>query len=290
MIAYDDTRPWRPILEAGVYDGVPHDAYHADVVPGGSLSASGAKALLPPNPPARFHYARTHPRPQTRAMTLGTAAHTCVLGRGELMVVIDAADYKTTKAREKRDAAIAAGQTPLLAHEFAQVQDMAAALLQHDLAPLLFAHGAAEQSAYWIDAEFGMWRRARFDWLPEPRGGRLIVPDYKTTATGADAVSFGKTIANLGYAMQADWYCSALAALGIDADPVFVFVVQEKDPPYLVNVIQLPQEALRIGRTLNEKALRVYATCDATGVWPGYTDVQTAELPSWFTYQHQEER
>ena len=33
---------------AGVYD-IPEDLYHRDPVPGGSLSCSGAKKLLPPS-------------------------------------------------------------------------------------------------------------------------------------------------------------------------------------------------------------------------------------------------
>ena len=47
---------------AGVYDGMDEDAYHADPVPGGSLSASGAKLLLPPSCPALYHYRRDHPK------------------------------------------------------------------------------------------------------------------------------------------------------------------------------------------------------------------------------------
>ena len=40
--------------EPGVYDGLDEAAYHADPVPGGSLSASGAKLLLPPSCPALY--------------------------------------------------------------------------------------------------------------------------------------------------------------------------------------------------------------------------------------------
>jgi hypothetical protein len=287
---YDDTRPWRPITEPGIYAGIPNEAYHADIVVGGSLSCSGAKALLPPNPPAKFAWNATHPHVPTRAMNLGSAAHTLVLGEGDALVFLPYLDYKTTAARMERDAALAAGKVPLLPHEREQVEAMAAALLRHDLAPMLFSTGRPELSAYWVDDEFGVWRRARFDFLPEVvPGRRLIVPDYKTTADRADGASFGRTVANLGYAMQADWYCSALAALDVSADAAFVFVVQEKDPPYLVNVVQLDDEAMRIGRALNRRALAVYADCAASGHWPGYSGVDTATLPGWYVYKHTED-
>jgi hypothetical protein len=48
------------ITEPGVYD-IAEDHYHADPVPGGSLSNSGAKKLLPPSCPAKFAYEREHP-------------------------------------------------------------------------------------------------------------------------------------------------------------------------------------------------------------------------------------
>ena len=60
------------ITEPGVYTMDEAD-YHADPVPGGSLSCSGAKKLLAC--PARFAYDREHPPAPTPAMELGTAAH-----------------------------------------------------------------------------------------------------------------------------------------------------------------------------------------------------------------------
>ena len=43
------------IDQPGIYD-IPEDQYHRDPVPGGSLSASGAKKLLADGGPARYRH------------------------------------------------------------------------------------------------------------------------------------------------------------------------------------------------------------------------------------------
>ena len=118
------------VTEPGVYTMDEAD-YHADPVPGGSLSCSGAKKLLAS--PARFAYDREHPPAPTRAMEMGSAvhAHELVLGTGAQIVVIDADNYRTKAAQEAAAAAREAGAVPLLTAEHDQVQAMAAALRDH---------------------------------------------------------------------------------------------------------------------------------------------------------------
>ena len=113
------------LTEAGVYE-IAEDVYHADPVPGGSLSSSGARKLLPPSCPARFRHERDHPPASTPSMERGTAAHRLVLGTGAEIVQVDAADWRTKAAQDERDKARADGKVPLLAAECRKVQDMAA--------------------------------------------------------------------------------------------------------------------------------------------------------------------
>lgn len=278
-------------FRAGVYDGMPEDMYHADPVPGGSLSSTGARRLLPPSCPAKFRYETDNPPPPKDTFELGSAAHKLALGAGAEIAVIEAADWRTRAAREERDAARAAGRIPLLAAEHEQVKAMAAALLAHPLARALFnpGRGKPEQSLFWQDRPTGVWRRARLDWLPDTGAReRLIATDYKTCAA-ADLASISKSVANYGYAQQADWYLDGVRALGLDADPAFVFLFQEKEPPYLVTVIQLDADALRIGRDLNRQAIDLYAACSERGEWPGYSEsVEVVSLPAWARRQYEE--
>lgn len=277
------------IVSPGVYD-LPDAVYHRDPVPGGSLSSSGARRLLAPSCPALFEYERKHGRPPRREFDLGHAAHLLVLGAGPELVVIKAKDYKTKAAREERDAAYGDGKVPVLAAEHEQVQAMAAAIRAHPIASALFHSdgGLPEQSLFWVDEPTGVWRRARPDWLPSQRGGRLLIPDYKTTVS-AEPRSLARSMANFGYFQQAAWYLDGIRALGLAEDTAFLFVCQEKTPPHLVTVVELDYDALRIGHEMNRKAIEVYAECTRTGHWPGYSDdVELISLPPWAARQLEE--
>lgn len=269
---------------AGVYDGMPEDAYHADPVPGGSLSASGAKKLLPPSCPARYHHDRLFGPPPKSTFDFGTAAHKLALGAGPQIVIVDAPDWRSSQAREARDSARFEGHVPLLIAEFGEVQAMADALRRHPVASALLdpGRGKPEQSLFWTDDETGIWCRARLDWLPHRDSGRrLIITDYKTAAA-ADPASIRKAVANFGYHMQAAWYIDGIHALGIDPEPAFVFIFQEKVPPYLVTVVQLDDDAVAVGYARNMLAREIWRDCTQAGEWPGYSrDIELISLPSW---------
>lgn len=269
----------------GVYD-IPADVYHADPIEGGSLSASGVKKLLSPSCPALYKYERDNPPPPRRLFELGHAAHKEVLGSGPDLVLVDRDRWDTKEVKAQLAEIRAAGGVPLKRAEWDMVRAMAAALRAHPIAgPLLDpASGRAEQSLFWRDS--GIWRRARVDWLRDARPGRLIVPDYKTCDSAAPD-DLPKAIHNLGYHRAAAWYRAAVRALGLDEDPAFVLVFQEKTPPYLVTVAEPDRDALARGEAENRAAIEIYRECMETGVWPGYADdVVTVGLPPWVKAQH----
>lgn len=269
------------ITEPGVYD-IPAEDYHRDPVPGGSLSTSWAKKLLPPSVPALFDHERRHGQPRKKVWDFGTAAHALVLGTGPELVVVDADNWRTAAAQSERDDAYADGAIPLLPSEHAQVLAMAAALTAHPVAGRLLAPGTGlpEQSLFWRDTPTGMMRRARLDWLPVVGAKRIIVPDYKT-ANAVDDAALSRAMNAYGYHMQAAAYLDGIKALGIDAEPGFVNVYQAKTAPYLVHVVEVDALALTIGRDLNRRALDVYAECTAADHWPGYPSIDLLGLPAW---------
>lgn len=279
------------VTEPGVYDDMPNDVYHADPVPGGSLSCSGAKKLLPPGCPARFKYERDNPPEPKPHFDLGHAAHKLVLGAGADIEVIEADSFRTKAAKQQRDEAHADGRIPLLADDYEQVEAMAAALRAHPIAKHLFNPdaGKPEQSLFWIDERSGIWRRARLDWLPNRTEGRLLVPDYKTART-ADPQQLPRDAHNFGYHQQAAWYLDGIEALGLADEAVFLFVFQEKDPPYLVTVAEFDPTAIKIGRHLNRMAIAIYRDCVESDEWPGYLqDVHLLSLPAWAENRYLEE-
>jgi len=276
------------VTQAGVYD-MTDDEYHNDPVPGGSLSASGARKLLAPNCPARFHYDRTHPQDHKREFDIGKAAHKVVLGSGPDLVVVDAENWRTKAAQEAKKAAYAEGAVPLLPQDHDDVTAMAVALAEHPVASALFRPGSGrpEQSLFWMDKPTGVWRRARLDWLPEgiSSEGRLIIPDYKTCAK-ADPESIQKAIHDHRYYQQAAWYSDAAQAVLGAGKVAFLFVFQEKTRPHLITVVELDIVALRHGHDLNRQAIQTYAECTANDRWPGYSqDIELVSLPPWVEAQ-----
>lgn len=265
----------------GVYD-IPEDQYHADPVPDGSLSSSGARKLLT-TCPALFMYERLNPPQSTPEFDFGTAAHRMVLGVGKEIGVVEAKDWRTKAANERAEAIRASGAVPLLRHEFRAVQDMAAALREHPLASALLApgRGDAEQTLIWQDAPTGVWRRALIDWLPESTPGRMLIADYKTTKSAhPDAIR--RAVHQYGYHQQHAWYVDGVRALGLASEVAMLFIFQEKTPPYLVTVAELAADAVRVGRDRNRRALDIFRQCTESGHWPGYTDeVAYVSLPPW---------
>lgn len=275
--------PW--ITEPGRYD-LDEEDYHADPVVGGSLSSSGARALLPPSSPARFHYDRTHPRPPKHEFDHGHAAHCVVLGVGAPIASLPFADRRTNAYKAAVQRARDAGETPLLERDADKVYAMAEVLAAHPIAgPLLRRPGRAESSYVARDPESGVMCRARIDWEPDvPAGTRRLVVDYKTTVS-AHPLKFAASIADWGYHLQGPYYLDVLRWLGLtgDLDPAFVLIAQEKEPPHLVGVYTLAKRALDWGRVLNRKARDIFRECTATGTWPGYPDTEPIELdiPGW---------
>ena len=274
------------ITDPGVYADLDETTYHADPVPGLSLSCSGAKKLLPPSCPALFKHQRDHGQPHKAVFDFGHAAHKAVLGIGATVEVLDFPDYRTKAAQVARDAVYEAGAVPLLTEEAERVEGMAAAIKAHPIASTLFnpSTGKAEQSLFRRDAKTGVMLRSRLDWLPEPVAGqRLTVVDYKSCRS-AEPDALSKAVAAYGYAMQAAWYCSMVSELGLDEAPEFRFVFQEKTAPYLVTVVELDTEAMLIGEQQMRQAIDLYAECSRTDTWPGYVDgVELIALPFWAT-------
>lgn len=268
-----------PITEPGIHD-MDNETYHSHRY---ALSSSGARTLIE-SCPAIFRYEQDHPQPSKKVWDIGNAAHKLVLGEGPGLVRIDAEKWLTNAVKAEVADVRAAGHVPLKPSEWETVHAMADALRAHPIASLLFdpEHGTPERSLFWRDEKTDVMRRARLDWLPNPRTGRLIIPDYKTCRS-AHPEKLQKAIDEFGYHQQDDTYRSACHALGIaDETAAFVFVCQEKTAPYVITVIEVNATARRIGAARNRRALETFAHCTATGYWPGYSDdVVPTALPGY---------
>lgn len=255
--------------------------YHADPVPGGSLSRSEAKQLL--ECPARFAWERQHGRKPRREWDIGHAAHKLILGSGPDLVRVDADEWRSKAVKADVAAIREAGGVPLRPSDFDTVHAMADKLREHPIARRLFDrdHGQPEQTLIWHGSD--VWLRARLDWLPDPKpDGRMVIPDYKTCDTASPA-AIRKAVASYAYHLQDAWYSAAVDnVLGVA--PAFVFVFQEKAPPYLVTVAQLDDEAKDAGHRAMSAAIEIWRQCTESGIWPGYVgdaEIPEISLPPW---------
>lgn len=283
--------------EDGMYSGIPDEVYHADR---GSLSSSGARALLAPSCPEIFRHQQLEPPAPKPQYDFGHVAHKFVLGEGSEIAELDPAIHglnkdgspsksptSTAMWQEAAEAARQRGQIPMHIAEVAKAKAMAAKVREHPLAAALLADGTPELSGYWHDPETGVRLRFRPDWLPNPGRGRLIVVDYKT-ATSAHPGHFARAAADYGYHQQVPWYLDGLAACDIADDAAFVFIVQSKTPPFPVSVIELKPDDIELGRRRNRKAIDLYAACAAHDHWPDYGQgVHSVSLPSYAVYQQE---
>lgn len=276
-----DTAPASEI-KPGLHFDLPEADYHGHT---GSLSVSGAKVLL--KAPALYQWQREHPVYKD-VFDFGSAAHAKVLGVGSPIVVheYDADKVKSPKATNAWKAEQAevreSGGVLLLPEEFARVEAMAAKLREHPLANRILTEGEAEVSAFCDDDATQVLRRSRFDWH-ESSG---ILADYKTTVC-AEPGAFARSAATFGYHMQAAWYLDI--AIDLDLSPRgFLFIAQEKEPPYLVSVTELVGDALDVGRARNRAALERFRDCTESGIWPGYSpDITPIDLPRWAYYDQE---
>lgn len=262
----------------GFHDDIAEATYHADR---GSLSVSGAKTLL--KAPALFKWQQDHPVHKD-VFDFGSAAHALVLGVGmESVYVTPLDEFRTAAAKAEKAEAQRGGLAVVTPADWLKVCNMADALSTHRLAMRLLSEGRPEVSAYALDEPTGITRRARFDWL-----GASILSDYKTAAS-SEPGAFVKAAANFGYHSQHAWHLDLAADLGHPAQ-AFAFIVQEKEPPHLVTVIELPAELVDVGRARNRRALERFRDCTESGIWPGYVPDDTfaqPRAPRWALYDEE---
>lgn len=267
---------------------MPADAYHADPCLTPSLSASIAHLLYEHSP---WHAWTAHPKlnpdyreTHSERFDVGKCAHALLLEQrsvDEVVVIVDADNWRTNAAKEARELARVEGRIPLLAHQVDTVRAMLDAtreqLERYDLdPPLLAAKGKAEQTLIW--QEDGVTCRALVDWLHDDY---RAIDDLKTTSASANPERWTRTMFSIGSDIQAAWYVRGLRAVtGQDAE--LRYIVQETSPPYALSVVGIGPDVLALAEAKVEHAITTWRKCMETREWPGYpTQIAYAELPAW---------
>ena len=276
----------RKIDAPGVY-ALPMDEYHGDCCSAPSISGSGL-FTIDRYCPARY-FATSYLNPSrtedddTPVFSVGKAAHSIIIEGDEafardVAVMPEDMDLRTKAGKEWNAEQAEAGKTVIRWKQWLAIRAMVDAFRAHPMAARAFANGSPEQSLIWQDAETGIWLKARPDWTPTDS---RFLPNYKT-AICAKPADFSRAAFAYGYHQSAAMVIDAArVVLGID-NPAHYWIVQEKDPPYLVTLYTMSDDAIEWGRIINRAALATFARCVKRGEWPGYADTAVQlEMPAW---------
>ena len=293
------------ITSPGVHQ-ISAEAYHADPAPEPSLSSTLAKILIKETP---LHAWTASPRlnplcepVEKKTFDIGRAAHEMILGAGggyeaipaEILGANGAAN--TSEAKAFISECRSRGVTPLKQSELDAVSAMADAVSNRlDAMGIIIDQARSEMAA--LAHVDGIWCRCMVD--NAPADPRLPLYDLKTTAGSVNPEALTRTVADLGYDVQAAHYLRVWKeATGEDRRFRFIFV--EKSAPHEVGVIELyadgsmrpasdyePDESLTADWFADaeqklSRARRQWRGCLDTGVWPGYpARVALIGAPIW---------
>lgn len=239
--------------------------------------------------PEKFRYFLTHPVEQTPAMAFGSACHKYILEPNDFAneyVLAPEINRRTKEGKAQWEEFCAAndGKGFVTAEDLAVMKDMAMALVDCPLAKkLIYGKGETEQAFFWTDPETGEKCKIKTDRLVTYNRRKYVV-DYKTTQT-AETFRFNSEIWKLGYYFQAGMYTEGvMRAKKLKKRPGFLFVAQEKKPPYAVNVIEVGEDVMNAGVAKFHELMEKYHGCKVLDTWPGYMTGNVpndAFVPTW---------
>lgn len=282
-------------LAPGLHENVAPDLYHARIL---GLVNKGALDQLARTPAHYRAWVDEHvQQEETPALRFGKALHARVLEPESFAATYireqqhpyrrpSSLQRNAKKPSEETLLAIeywdkweaeSAGKIELADAEFLQLERMRDALLLHPIAGKLFCGGQAEVTALWTDPRHGLQCKARFDYWRQDIG---VMADLKST-DDASPEAFARSVANYAYPLQQAHYESAPEALGLGS-PAFLFVAQEKVPPYAVAVYQLDTAAVLRGHEIRDRRMDLLNECLRSDCWPSYKPViRNLSLPAW---------
>jgi PDDEXK-like domain of unknown function (DUF3799) len=282
------------ITVPGIYSRLPLDDYHrGDICDGPSVSSTTLRKLWDSSPAHAWAHCALNParveEEDREARIIGKAAHhllTAEIGFADQFVIrpdtLDGVKWhgnlkecKRWLAARKRE-----GLTVLTTANIDTVRCMAISIGAFPLVQAGALNGLIERSFFWRDKETGLWLKARPDAIPSDSGD---FTDLKTTKSVLYR-DLKKAIGDYGYHQQAALVIEGARALDIEATS-FTLIWVEKSPPYCVRAQQLKDEDIARGMKQNRVALRTFADCLASGVWPGpgddRDDAEFVDLPDW---------
>lgn len=223
--------------------------------------------------PLHFKYEQDHPKQVTDSLRFGIAAHKLILEPEDFeneIAIIPAINKRTNAGKEEwaafTEMCEREHKTAISLQDFEQIREMADAINANPVARELLT-GQHEVPFYWTDVATGEKCKCKPDCMTEYKREKLIV-DYKTTNSCED-FHFERAARDYGYKLQAGMYTEGVF-LNTFEEYGFVFVAQEKNPPYAVRVYYCNESFIREGQDQFHTLLGIYHDCKESGHWYGY--------------------
>lgn len=220
----------------------------------------------------------------TPALLFGRAAHKYILEPYDFFnefCVAPVCDKRTKEGKELYAQFLkeSEGKDVITADQFEQLQNMRDAMTSTPFAEKLL-EGEHEKSFFWTDDETGLECKCRPDSYNEKYG---IIVDYKTCQS-AEPRKFMNHSIDLNYDLQAAYYLDGVSKI-LDKEFKFVFIAQEKTPPYAVSIFECSDEYIKSGRDMYKQMLQTYKECSETDNWYGYmgadAEILSLGVPNW---------
>tara|TARA_R100000697_G_scaffold53270_1_gene66524 strand:- start:85 stop:924 length:840 start_codon:yes stop_codon:yes gene_type:complete len=226
--------------DAFIYTGISNEDYHSDI----GISSSYVR---------KFGESQLHAleleQETTAAMNFGTAAHSLLVEGEDAFSrdvgVIVGSPYTKVNKELKQDI-LDRGMCCIKENEYKDIMAMRDHMIPEGDMYLNGEGKIAEASFYWYEDE--VLCKCRPDVICQPRSPHkpheIVVVDYKTTYSCSPEY-FRDSVLKYGYAEQASWYRRGMEAAGYKVKE-FVFVAQEKKPPYASKVFIITDKQMDV--------------------------------------------
>jgi hypothetical protein len=282
----------RPVPEGWrLIPGVDLVDYYADNIgaPHPSLSNSLMQPLLDKTPrDAAFEHPRLNPEhglekaKTTAALRRGDVVHQLALDRGRGYRIGNFKDWRTKTAKEFKEAAEEAGETPITRSAFEEAEIMAG-IVKERIKRVLDGAAYDTEVAFLYEertAAGPIWVRGLMDVYCEEKG---LIVDPKVTGLLYDKV-VGRQMVNMGWDRQLALYERGVGMIRphlagrVRARDLMI----NPDPPYTSRLVA-PEKAWKYSSVKQaEEAMEIFGECLHSGRWPGFgDDVDYIPCPPW---------
>lgn len=251
-------------------------------------AASGVSATDLKNTQRSMAYAKLRPSKDTEAKAWGSAVHTAVLEPAKLHARYGTdpehpnggypPGWRNSNAYKAQRAALSIGREGLLTHEeWDDLARIVESVSSHEIGAQLYdVEGFREVSIFAPDAETGLTRKIRPDWLIP--SAQMIV-DVKTCRDHRPG-AFARACKQYGYHLSAAYYLdTANEVLPVEH---FVLLAINAEAPFEVEAYTLDRDSIEQGRKEYREALARYAACKRADDWPGGSGkIQEIRIPDW---------